>query len=481
MVGAMSAAGKTELFYSKSKSKQDLGKQVPADWRRRLSNFWPVQVTIDGRTYPSVEAAFQAAKALHSSKPEIAKDFEVGGSIGPDPATAKQHGTRKLYTAKGAKLKTKEWEAARDAAMMKILQARYDQDEVFQQILKATKALNVNLVHYERSGAKAYWGGWLKDGVVQGRNRLGEMMMALREGEELVEAAAALADAELAAVMGDVAEEAAAEAAAGPAPVTTREPVPSPAAVRSSPEGQQTPSMATMGRASESVGTVSFIRRLYTARATLLSQLADLGHMVEYLQSASPADVDRQFQDKELNFVVSGTTSGAPLGIGDVHVRFHIDKALRHVHIGTLVEEIEKMDNFGDNNGFLPERDTVVLISKELPNDSVKAAVSSAWAQKGIYIVVRGLVELQFNVLTHRDVPYHQKLKGPDDASVTDRWAKLQLKKFYNKNGVGKDILPGMSRFDPVSKALLLRPGQVCMIVRPSPSAGYYLYYRRCE
>ena len=121
MVGAMSATGKTELFFSKSKSKQDLGKQVPADWRRRLSNFWPVQVTIDGRTYPSVEAAFQAAKALHSDKPEMAKDFEVGGSVGPDPAAAKQHGTRKLYAAKGAKLKTKEWEAARDAAMMKIL------------------------------------------------------------------------------------------------------------------------------------------------------------------------------------------------------------------------------------------------------------------------------------------------------------------------------------------------------------------------
>jgi len=479
MVGAMSAAGKTELFFSKSKAKQDLGKQVPADWRRRLSNFWPTQVTIDGRTYPSVEAAFQAAKALHSDKPEMSKDFEVGGSVGPDPAAAKQHGTRKMYAAKGAKLKTKEWEAARDAAMMKILQARYEQDEVFRQILEATKALNINLVHYERSGPKAYWGGLVKEGVVQGRNRLGEMMMALREGEESVDAAAALADAELATVAGDVVEEAAAEAAAGPAPVTTREPVPSPTPA---PAGQQPLSMATMGRASESVGAVSFIRRLYTARATLLSQLASLGHRVEYLQSSSPADVDRQFQDKELNFVVSGTTTpGAHVGVGDVHVRFHIDKALRHVHIGTLMEEIEKMDQFGDKDGFLPERDTVVLISKDMPNDSVKAAVSSAWAQKGIYIVVRGLAELQFNVLTHRDVPYHQKLNGPDDPDVKDYRAKKLLKKLYNKNGDGKEILPGISRFDPVSKALLLRPGQVCMIIRPSPSAGYYTYYRRCE
>jgi len=471
MVGAMSAAGKTELFFSKSKSKQDLGKQVPADWRRRLSNFWPVELTIDGRTYPSVEAAFQAAKALHSDKPEMAKDFELGGSVGPDPAAAKQHGTRKIYNSKGAKLKTKEWEAARDAAMMRILQARYEQDEVFRQILEATKALNVNLVHFERSGAKAYWGGNVKDGMVQGRNRLGEMMMALREGEDSVEAAAALADA-----AGAAAEEAA--AAAAPAPVTNREPVPSP---KPRPAGQEPPSMAAMGRASESVGAISFIRRLYTARATLLSQLASLGHMVEYLQSVSPGEVDRQFQDKELNFVVSGMTPGAHAGMGDVHVRFHIDKALRQGHIETLTKEIESMDKFGDKSGFLPERDTVVVVSKDMPNDSVKAAVSSAWIQKGIYIVVRGLAELQFNVLTHAKVPPHYKLKGPEDYTITDPKVQELIKKLFDADGKGKANLPGMSRFDPVAKAILMRPGDVCQILRPSENAGYYYYYRRCE
>ena len=478
MVGAMSATGKTELFFSKSKSNQDLGKQVPADWRRRLSNFWPAQVTIDGRTYPSVEAAFQATKALHSDKPEMAKDFEVGGIIGPDPVEAKQHGTHKVYVAKGAKLKTKEWEAARDAAMMKILQARYDQDEVFRQILEATKALNVKLVHFERTGANSYWGGSVKDGVVQGRNRLGEMMMALREGGESVDAAAALADAEMAMMAGNVLAEAEAAAAAGPAPVTNREPVPSPAAA---PAGQEPPSLASMGRASESVGAVSFIRRLFIARATFLSQLATLGYMVEYLQSVNPSDVDRQFQDKELNFVVSGTTPELHTEVGDVHVRFHIDKALRHVHIGTLVEEFENMDKFGEKDGFLAKRDTIVLISKDIPNDSVKAAVSSVWVQKGIYIVVRGLAELQFNVLTHKLVPNHRKLKGPEDSTVKELRNKNMIKKLYNKDGTGKSILPGISQFDPVAKAILLRPGEVCMIIRPSPSTGYYTYYRRCE
>ena len=44
-------------FYSKSKDADDLNISIP-DWRKRLSNFWPCQVEVAGRSYPSVEHAF---------------------------------------------------------------------------------------------------------------------------------------------------------------------------------------------------------------------------------------------------------------------------------------------------------------------------------------------------------------------------------------------------------------------------------------
>ena len=39
---------------------------------------------------------------------------------------------------------------------------------------------------------------------------------------------------------------------------------------------------------------------------------------------------------------------------------------------------------------------------------------------------------------------------------------------------------PDISRFDPVSQAICLRPGQVCEIMRPSKTAVFAPYYRLC-
>ena len=40
--------------------------------------------------------------------------------------------------------------------------------------------------------------------------------------------------------------------------------------------------------------------------------------------------------------------------------------------------------------------------------------------------------------------------------------------------------LPDISRFDPVSLAIGMRPGQVCEIIRPSKTSIKGTYYRVC-
>jgi DNA-directed RNA polymerase subunit H (RpoH/RPB5) len=357
---------------------------------------------------------------------------------------AKQHGSNKVYKAEGAVLNVKAWDAARDAAMFGILQARYEVDEEFRKILEASKESNVGLLHYERSGPSSYWGGAVKEGAIVGENKLGKMMMALREGKGGDEVS----------VTQDVLPE---EAQAGPAPSTP------PPVTSSEPDAAEPPSLASMGRASSSVGAVSFVRRVFTARATRLSQLASLGYKVGHLQGMSPADVDRQMQDQELNFVVSGTSASQR----PVHVRFHIDKALRQVHINTLADEFREL------GGFNIAHDTVVLISKDLPNDSVRAAVVSARAGGGPYIVIQALAELQYNVLTHRDVPAHRAMSANEIKVCREKYGLTA------HNGILK--LAGISQFDPVARAMLFRPGTVCEITRPSLSAGTCVYYRLCE
>ncbi len=47
-------------------------------------------------------------------------------------------------------------------------------------------------------------------------------------------------------------------------------------------------------------------------------------------------------------------------------------------------------------------------------------------------------------------------------------------------NITDKSQFPQISRFDPVAKAICLRPGQVCKIIRPSKTAIETTYYRFC-
>lgn len=174
------AHGAVAQFYSKSRDADDLG-CGRADWRRVLSNFYPVEIEVGGCKYASVEHAFHAAKARCSDKPSVAAAFEVGGSVPKDPLAAKRAGGRAGFKKLGATLNTARWDAARDAAVLAALRARYAVDALFRNILAASHAKRLYLLHFERGGAKSYWGGSIRkaDGERVGTNRLGCMLMEL--------------------------------------------------------------------------------------------------------------------------------------------------------------------------------------------------------------------------------------------------------------------------------------------------------------
>jgi len=86
-----------------------------------------------------------------------------------------------------------------------------------------------------------------------------------------------------------------------------------------------------------------------------------------------------------------------------------------------------------------------------------------------LYINVFKINELQYNLLEHSFVPKHVKLSF------------LEKKELYLKYNIENDKqLPQISRFDPVAKAILLRPGEVCKIIRYDKISLQNDYYRIC-
>lgn len=170
-------------FYSKSKDEDDLNIDIP-DWRKHLSNFYPVMIKFNNKIYPSVEHLFQSEKIrLCSDKPEMSEWFTSKGWIGKLPsAVAKSMGGRKGYTKYHNTLDIEKWNTICDDVMKSCIIARLEVDPTFKKILEATKKQNIYLLHFERQGSKSYWGGvkGKQNNKILGQNILGHILMDLR-------------------------------------------------------------------------------------------------------------------------------------------------------------------------------------------------------------------------------------------------------------------------------------------------------------
>ena len=80
------------------------------------------------------------------------------------------------------------------------------------------------------------------------------------------------------------------------------------------------------------------------------------------------------------------------------------------------------------------------------------------------------ITHLLFNVSQHSLVPKHVVMR--DEAELQDLFARFHIK--------SKALLPSIQQADPMAKYLGLVPGDIVKILRPSPTAGNYNYYRVC-
>lgn len=102
-------------------------------------------------------------------------------------------------------------------------------------------------------------------------------------------------------------------------------------------------------------------------------------------------------------------------------------------------------------------------------NDTVKKTVENLWKKYKEYVIIYQMKYLLFNVLEHSYVPEHTKL------------TENEKNELYERMNIKEDSqLPEISAFDPVAKALMLKPGEVCKIKRHDIISFENIYYRFC-
>ena len=113
--------------------------------------------------------------------------------------------------------------------------------------------------------------------------------------------------------------------------------------------------------------------------------------------------------------------------------------------------------------------DTLTIIVKDQPNDTIKFLLLNIYANQNIYINILYLDQLQFNVMEHSMVPEHRKLSKAEGDEIRKKY-----------NIVKEDDMPQISRFDPPAQAIALKPGDICHVIRPSKTSITLDNYRMC-
>jgi len=173
-------------------------------------------------------------------------------------------------------------------------------------------------------------------------------------------------------------------------------------------------------------------------------------------------EVNTMYQTQQLD--ISLEKNEDSLEKTKVYIHYFLEKPT--LRSNDLQEIIEDLFNIEET---LTKSDTLIIIIKEDMNETLTNQVKHIWERDKIFITIISIKRLQFNILDHQLVPNHRVLSLNELAVIQ--------KKYNIKNLLD---LPEISRFDPVSQVIGIRPGQVCEIIRPSKTAIQSYYYRVC-
>jgi DNA-directed RNA polymerase subunit H (RpoH/RPB5) len=201
------------------------------------------------------------------------------------------------------------------------------------------------------------------------------------------------------------------------------------------------------------------ILKIYNSRNTIIDLLKTLNYVLDDYQEFSINEIDAMVTNDQLDMLVSNPTTNRK-----VYIKYFTNlKNVRKENLDTLIEDLFILE------AVLTKNDILVVIVNEDPNDTIRDKIKYLYDHDGIFIVMHYIERLQFNILNHTLVPKSTIL---DETQTDELLAKYNLK--------NRELLPNISRFDPLALAICLKPGEVCQFERNSSTAINNLYYRVC-
>lgn len=208
----------------------------------------------------------------------------------------------------------------------------------------------------------------------------------------------------------------------------------------------------------------SLISSIYNSRKVVLELMTKQGYNIDDYANFSINEVNSMKNNNQLDMLLEMKEEDSrSKRKNKIYIRYYLTKTIRPSNLHEMIDDLFNLEET------LTKDDTLFIIIKDEINETLTNELKEIWERDGIFVIIENIKRLQFNILKHILVPEHNLI---DDKKVED------IMKRYNISN--KNQFPDISRFDPVAKAIGLRPGQVCHIIRPSKTSIKSDYYRIC-
>ena len=206
------------------------------------------------------------------------------------------------------------------------------------------------------------------------------------------------------------------------------------------------------------------ISKIYKSRNILLEILKNRGYNVDDYTDFSVTEVQAMYNNKELDMLLEHSTQKNSNDENKkLYVKYHLTTRLGSSHIYDYVDDLFDIEEV------LTSEDDLIIISKDKTNQTIRDLVEQLFIKDKKFVNIYNFHDYLFNVLDHEMQPTFRILSKDEKQEIMKRYNIVKDKEF-----------PDISRFDPVSQAIGVRPGQLIEITRSSPTAVKSLYYRIC-
>ena len=208
---------------------------------------------------------------------------------------------------------------------------------------------------------------------------------------------------------------------------------------------------------SSKVSNSQTVSKLFKSRKIILQQADKKGFDVSEYDNFSINEIASLSQNNQLDLLLTNKTGKK------LYIKYHLATKLRNNHIYDYIEDLFNVEEI------LEKPDDLVIITKEKTNDNLIKFLDIIYKKDGYFINIYNYNDYLFNILDNDLVPPHRIISDEEKQNIMEKF-----------NIVNQSEFPEISRFDPVSIILSIRPGQVFEIIRSSPTSIQSKYYRLC-